>query len=280
MRSYYESYPVRLAFLLTAVSIWPIQAWGDNGAVATAVPLGTIVVDGDLCDWPNQIQQHPISQILFGQSSGSPTDISATFCIGFRETENAFYCGVTVTDDSYVGVGDRWFDQDVCRIFLDQDHFPSGSAPIVFMAGQTLRSNGSTKNSWDPKVKDGNWNSTEVAVHKSGNRVVYEWRFELTDNATIERSIGFDIEILDVDKGSGNNVTIGWGPFAGKELRSARCGDVLFQRQAVKVGRLTGKVRWRNGVNGPEMIRPRVRITSQSNPNFWAQIVGDKTGAL
>ena len=52
-----DSHPMRILLLLV-LAVLPLQA--HNGAVAIAVPVEGIVVDGDLSDWPDNLIRYPL----------------------------------------------------------------------------------------------------------------------------------------------------------------------------------------------------------------------------
>ena len=76
-----------------------------NGAVAIAIPVDGIAVDGDLSDWPAETPSHPIATVVRVRGPLTTGDLKASFRVGFSAEEQALYIGIAVVDESAV-VGD------------------------------------------------------------------------------------------------------------------------------------------------------------------------------
>ena len=89
-------------------------AVAHNGAVAIAVPVEGITVDGDLSDWPEGMREYPISSVL-GEQSGS-------FRIGYRTGKHAdfLYLGIEILDDNFKPYNEYMDNfQDACLLLFD-----------------------------------------------------------------------------------------------------------------------------------------------------------------
>ena len=76
-----------MALLLASLS-----GSAHNGAVAIAVPVEGIVVDGDLAEWPDGMSWHPIEEYqapvpIYGD------DFTAGFLAGYSESERPIGLG-------------------------------------------------------------------------------------------------------------------------------------------------------------------------------------------
>ena len=100
------------------------SASAHSGAVAQAVPLSGIVVDGDLSDWPETMVRYPIRRTEFYEPPSNADDIQAHFYIGYDMNENALYIAIEVLDDSVVLLdsGGTWRNQDGSGLYLDVVH--------------------------------------------------------------------------------------------------------------------------------------------------------------
>ena len=78
---------------------FPHPTSAHNGAVAIAVPVEGIVVDGDLSDWPEGMREYPIELPESGDKPVDEEDFQGSFRIGFNEQENALYVAVGALDD-------------------------------------------------------------------------------------------------------------------------------------------------------------------------------------
>ncbi len=61
----------------------PLSA--HNGAVAIAVPVEGIVVDGDLSDWPEGIKSYPIHELIGGDEPLEASDIEAELRVAYSQ---------------------------------------------------------------------------------------------------------------------------------------------------------------------------------------------------
>ncbi|MBI4489752.1 MAG: SpoIIE family protein phosphatase, partial [Deltaproteobacteria bacterium] len=160
-----------LALLLVGLCL---PAAAHNGAVAIAVPVEGIKVDGDLSDWPADIVRYPL---LMDEPEGkdpskNAEDLPGTFRIGYNEQENALYFAVEVRDDSVVidtsvsqGRGASAFNQDglVVRFgYRDRD-----SDEHYWAGGITL---------FPPSLSHG----SVVRMRWIDHTVSYEWRQDTT----------------------------------------------------------------------------------------------------
>ena len=81
-------------FLFASFVLHPHSSHAHNGAVAIAVPIEGIVVDGDLSDWPEGVRRYEIARFGAGTPLGSAGDFKAEFRISYNAQENALYVAV------------------------------------------------------------------------------------------------------------------------------------------------------------------------------------------
>ena len=73
-----------------------------NGAVAIAVPVSGIAIDGDLGDWPPGIARYPIRAPLFGDWQDDDLGFQAWWSVGYSPGEQAIYVAMEMHDPSIV----------------------------------------------------------------------------------------------------------------------------------------------------------------------------------
>ena len=78
----------------------PVSA--HNEALAFAVPLEGITLDGDLSDWPEAMRRYPIARPEYGSAPEDSVDFQGSFRIGFNAEEQILYLAVEVQDESTV----------------------------------------------------------------------------------------------------------------------------------------------------------------------------------
>ena len=150
---------VALFFLSLSV---PLHA--HNGAVAVAVPVEGISIDGDLSDWPDGMTRYAIAIVGGGPAPETPDDCAAHFRVGYNSREDALYVGVEVQDDDIVleHPKGQWY-RDQCEVFLDIEHVNTEVLNVVqvVMRGKAsdVRQNGKRAGS---EVRQ----AVEVSAHR------------------------------------------------------------------------------------------------------------------
>jgi CubicO group peptidase (beta-lactamase class C family) len=262
----------KLVALCAAVMlIASCPTYGQNGAVGVAFPVQGITVDGDLGDWPMGLQTYPIERIEYGDKLGGKDDLKAHFRIAYSAGEHALYVAVEVRDDSIVldGPGELlWNAQDGCDLYIDAAHAGSGS-PVMQYArwGNQSRVYGPIDGA-DKKVK--------VAVARTDNRTVYEWRVEVGAELDPDRAIGFDVSVADKDK-DGSFSWAAWGPGTQKLDMPDRCGEFFLVSPETRFGEVSGLVAWKDP--SPTALPARVRIQSSRTTQLWREATVDSAGA-
>lgn len=134
-----------LLFLLAALG----RAEAHNGAVAIAVPVAGITIDGDFSDWPADMRRYPILHREDGIRLKNAEDFQGEFRVGYNATENALYVAVEVQDESTVTdtttAGAPWDTptQDGCAVYLEPGHREENTSPAQYMSwGNTRRVDG------------------------------------------------------------------------------------------------------------------------------------------
>ena len=128
--------------IFTVYIFFSQQGMAHNGTVGYAYPLGTIVVDGDFSDWPQQTMRYPIGVVLSDTKPQSTSDLSGFFQMGYNAGNHSLYLAITVTDDDFIeDTSDnvRWNTQDGLELYLDARHLPFGSGVASFMYSKKLR---------------------------------------------------------------------------------------------------------------------------------------------
>ena len=271
--------PLRLLLPVSCLSLLAPSAEADNGALTMAYPLPRIEVDGQLNDWPAEIQQVPIELEYNGGAKPEPTDFEAFFRVGYRMEDRSLYVALQVRDDSHVVHEARgWDAQDSHILYIDPTHSPRGSGPWLFSAMGEQMSLMGLENGWDPQVAEAPREGVQVAVKRVGDRTTYEWRVPLGEALVPGRSLGLDHLVTDRDADDeGNTSTMMlWGPIGGKSRGASRLGDVVLAESPETLGTLRGRVRWQ--AKGPEAIPEGVRLTSLDRDDLFVHLRADDQG--
>ena len=267
---------VGLVILLTL----PHSTQAHNGAVAIAVPVEGITVDGDLSDWPEGMREYPIALVGDGPGPEGDDDFAAHFRTGYDSGENALYVGIEVQDDDIALDHPTGYLRDGCNIFLDLEHVEGdtlqvvqgcmwGNEPAVFQNGERA---GLAARSF-----------VEASVRRGAQIHEYEWRFFLADLAKAMglppghgMSVGFAIDVNDLDEdGATSRMAWGRGRPKYRNMDAMNRGDLVLADGDKSLGKIQGSVEWEDQEEG--IALGKVRIQSVDS-QLWVQVKTDSKG--
>ena len=211
-----------------------LPAAAHNGPMATAAPVAGITVDGRLADWPDDLTVYPVSLWQSGDAPQDSLDLRADFRVGFDAGENALYVAVEVRDQSagaVPGTQPFWNTRDGCELYLDTGHSRGSQESAQYALY------GDQRNAYGI----GRLEDMEVMSRREGERLVYEWRLDLTRRLA-GTHLGFDLSVCDMDE-DGSSSWVSWGPGTGKASAAERRGDLYLAGGEVPSGRIQGRVR-------------------------------------
>lgn len=220
-----------LLFCLSSLLSWTPAA-AHNTAVALAMPVSDIIVDGDFSDWPQDLTSQAIEMVEYGEAPTDPQDLSAAFRVGYDRAEQRLYVAVEVSDQSSVIDSTSnvfWNTNDGCELYLDVGH-GAGDLPQQHYVYGT-RTSVSLRQ--EDAAIDMRWQH-EAGVHR------YEWSVDL--GGAVDRSVGFDVVVTDKDD-DGSFSWMTWGDGVAKVVDVDGLGDVVVLQSAeTGVGLLQGQV--------------------------------------
>ena len=258
-----------LAPLLFVIAPCPVSA--HNGAVAIAVPVEGITVDGDLSDWPEGMRRYPIANLAVGDANSGPDDIQAFFRIGYNESQIALYLAVDVQDQSTLidtTSGARWDPQDGCDLFINSRHAQEDRFALHQYAiwGHTPRA-----------FHAGKLSHAQVEVRREGESHSYEWRVDYGQLSAgqarlIPHSVvGVEVAVWDTDE-DGSKTFLTWGTSGvDREFR----GDVVLADHPEKSGTMRGRMILTDDAVG---IRDMVDIASTRHDGLSVRVSTDQEG--
>jgi hypothetical protein len=242
-----------LLFLVGSISLAVSPLSAHNGALAVAVPVGGITIDGDLSDWPHDLERHQILLPAYGEHPRNGEDLQPSFRLGYDDGTESLYIALEVQDESIVVLseGGSWDNQDGCDIYLVWRH--DDTRPVVRQYAvwgntRTASTSLSTAIGTDEfQVAMGRWTG--------GHR--YEWRVDLraagADVVAPGAVLGLDIGVLDQDA-DGSYSWTAWGKGDSKYQFANRLGDVILGRSAER-GRVQGQIHWDGeGLRGAQAV--------------------------
>ena len=260
--------------LVVLLLILPHSTQAHNGAVAIAVAVDRITIDGDLSEWPEGMVKYPISVLGHGDYPGAEEDFQGWFRIGYSALENALYMAVETRDESAVvdtSEDATWYNRDGCVVHVDIAHEEENATPAVYaeVAGR------------GPAAPYGSAQVTEmdVAVQRTESTHRYEWRIDVQKKTAGQvrlrpgMSLGVDITLHDADV-DGSYSGMLWGGDWRRWFNSEGLGDVVLV--GAERGTLQGQVRWADGE--ADIRNTEVRIRSQDAGYWWVQAIADSSG--
>jgi ligand-binding sensor domain-containing protein len=275
VHSRHSSVPIylisRIIASLLLLLVLSLPAHAHNGAVAIAVPLEGIAIDGELDDWPEGMKRYPIRLTRAGPGPVDAADYQAAFRVGYHALENVLYLAVEVEDESTVidtTTGAQWEPQDGLDIFIKGQHTIGNEARAhqYVLWGYTRREYGGAKRS-----------DAEVGFRHEEGRHRYEWRIDM-GRATGERKnpgsnlvVSLDVAIWDKDEdGSASFIT--WGREGGGEHQ----GDLVLVGRDAGIGKVQGRLVWEEGEEG--ISRGKVGFQSLDTEGLLVQVETDQEG--
>ena len=218
--------------------------WSSGHAVTStidAVPLTGIKIDGDLSDWPEDMEKHLVGLSaseyyertdIYRAELSANADLSPYFRIGYNADNNLLYIGLEVRDDDLV-TGNAYNASDACEIYVGR----VGEQPQQYVLVP-----GSQYHGWGERESV----RTRKAYSRQGDVTVYEWAIEVIDRGTFNlgsgeplhlaagETLAFDVVVVDKDRDDYQAAWIPWGSLTGtKTAGSDRVGRVFLTEGAV-----------------------------------------------
>ena len=203
-----------LTFLLSHPS------YAHNGAVAIAIPVEGIVVDGDFSDWPEGMREYSIELPEYREKPVDEEDFRGSFRIGYNEQENALYIAVEVRDESvFIGekkdskIVEQYDAYDGCEVYVEKDS----------SVGQYVIFNHHRAAHGSAELED-----VVLGVQREEGAHRYEWRIEKPDwSLRANQVLGVDVVVADKDA-DGSFSWMAWGPEPGKVISPDRVGLAIL----------------------------------------------------
>ncbi|MEM8771213.1 MAG: serine hydrolase [Pseudomonadota bacterium] len=249
----------------------PQETAGINH-IAYAYPVSGIDIDGRIDDWPENLAFYPIEAALENVVDRDE-DLKAGFFTGYASETRSVYLAVVVRDDVHVlddEAGGLTDQQDHLLFYLDKQHAPAGSGVNVFGVNALYREIDDAQTSWDPAVRNPDWDNLRVASTRSGDMTVYEIELTLDDAPAAGRTIGVDFMLYDPDGETSDEDTgvtrVAWRNTDGKTNVPFKLGHVVMLEEGAELGAMSGKLVWKEEPLGDPINR--IRITSPKDKSF------------
>jgi len=261
------------------IVIWSGPVVANNGSVAYIYPISNITIDGNLDDWPDEIQMYAMQHVHYGEGINGPEDALAFWRGGYNAQSGHLYIAVTMIDDDYVKTPDNshYSSHDFQVIYLDPMHSSEGSGVIAYEIDENHRKIVEQKGLYFyPQVKNASFEQVELAIAKKNNVITYEWKIKISGPLISGRVIGFDYAVFDKDTDE-ENVMITWGPTEGnKFMNSNLIGDLVLLEADNPIGTVQGALKWEGKTRDkwPETVR----FSDAERPNAFYSTSVDSLG--
>ena len=245
----------------------PSVSYAHNGERAIALPLSDIIIDGNITDWPSDINKYPVNR----NNSEDEEDFRAYFRIGYNLQEQSLYILMEVQDDEHVlstKFNSKPMEQDAHWLFLDLKHERKGSGIDFYALSENSMRILFNEDSWDYDTREHNINGVTHAVQRKGNMTFYEWKIFLGEELYVNRTIGLDHEIVDVDA-DGSSIK-SWGLFGMKTSVSNNLGDVfILEKINEELSTLNGIAQLEQPYS--HVVPYGLELVNLDYPNMWTQ---------
>ena len=256
-----------------------IETARDNH-VAFVYPVENIVIDGNADDWPEDLPSYVIEDIPYGNAPADKADFHAEFRVAYNQENQNLYVVVTVEDDvQKINRTEEsvWNNQDTHNFYLDPNYSQKGSGLTLYSYNSFLKEIADATTSWDPAVRNKNWDNVKVSTSTVGTQTIYEWQIHLGEYCRPGRTIGIDHVMIDQDEEDANTF-VAWNEGGGKSRSFGRIGQaILLPHRDAPLGTVDGYLQWRDSSVEQETPK-RIVISSQENPELWTLIKINKEG--
>lgn len=260
-----------LVFLILMV----LNTKAHNGAHAFAYPINNIIIDGKLDDWATTKTKYSIDRITHRTKSSNEGDFEANFRVAYNLKLQSIYIALEVHDESLIvdqSSNSNYQNQDSHLVYLDTKHSKNGSGVAFFASSYNALHLVNNNLSWDPDVQKMNLNIIDHAVGRNGNITTYEWKIFIGDELQINRTIGLDHAVLDMDEGDLDRKYsyAYWGSNGQKSRMQINLGDVFILEENAEIGNVQGVVGWSNELL--EFPPDGIILSSIENPKMWTRV--------
>ncbi|XLS29031.1 serine hydrolase [Flavobacteriaceae bacterium M23B6Z8] len=250
-----------LLFLCTFICLFfsKNSILGNNGSVAYIYPVSNISIDGNLNDWPADIQKIPLQNIHYGAGLSGPEDATAFWQGGYDPASGYLYIAALTIDDDYVKTPDNghYSSHDFQVLYIDPAHLKKGSGVIAYEIDEDHRKIVNQEGlSFYPQLKNASFNDVELVIKRELNTTIYEWKIKVSGALTPGRVLGFDYAVFDKDTNE-DNVMVTWGPTQGnKFMNSQLIGDLVLLATGDSLSNVSGTLEWKGeaGKKWPQAV--------------------------
>ena len=246
------------------------SAIAHNGAIAYALPLSGITVDGEISDWPSGMTRYTLSNVEVGVAIENEEDLSANFQIGYDQALNTLFIVLEAIDQSIMVEGDdrvNWDTHDGAELYLDLSHHQSSSEITQYAK-------------YGPEKLifgfEQNWDRVELKSSIKGNTRIYEWAIKLDSPLNTNKSIAIDLVVIDKDEDDSYS-WVAWGERSQKLASPNNCGDLVFAEEGLQLANVKGNIDFSKLSSEPTSFP--VRFTQTDNSEMQLQTRSDSTGA-
>jgi CubicO group peptidase (beta-lactamase class C family) len=262
--------------ILACFVLMGFNLYAHNGNVGYAFPLGKMVVDGNLSDWPSTAVKYWIRTQVSDSGPDNDEDFCGFFQMGYRLDNRSLYLAFSITDSDFMeDTTDtvRWNTQDGLELSIDARHLPTGSGVASFMYSKKLRN--TNRSYYDPFASKATWDIMEVVMVRKGHTRIYEWRISLGDQLAVGKTVGLDFLVFDKDK-DGTFTYMGWGKGGSKFRNPNSLSDVVLLPANAKLGTVSGHVAWDKEVKAK--LPGQVHLNAVERNGFWLAAGLDSLG--
>lgn len=247
-------------------------------AIAFAYPLKDIVIDGQLEDWPKDLEKHPL--LLAKKYGDKVGDIQAYFQVGYLKEENAIAFAISyLNEEELVSKDKKWTEQESYSFLIDEQHLIQGSGVLRYSFNTILKESSNPEISWDPSVKAYyDWNKLTVKQLRLGNRVNIEFKYRLQRAISPGMAIGIGHIVVDLFKQGALPTYYTWSGHPFMDRTARQLGTVFLLEDSSGLSQLSGQVALDTAHAISKKMPKSLLLKDSNNDQSWSKIRVDIAG--
>lgn len=251
-----------MKFLLLFIAVFFLNsAFAHNGKIAL-VQKSEITIDGKTNDWKG-LQDHLISSI-------EAKDFKGTLKFAWSDSRKSLFILLEIVDNHHS-------ENDVLEFYINAGHLKTAPSNFMIRFQEDTMSFFKHDTTEDPIHRNISKSDLAYKIVKRGKTKVVEMAVNLKDLIRPNKTIGFDVLVIDADQGEDEDY-FNWGKgYYGflKEYNSGQLADLVLL-SSNETSEIKGHVRWSDST--VHQVIDQIKISSITIPELWVAASLDSLG--
>ncbi|MEM1338761.1 MAG: serine hydrolase domain-containing protein [Bacteroidota bacterium] len=251
----------------------------SSESIAYAFPVQNVIIDGDLSDWPKDIEKYELT-LVREYKGDTNKEYDGYYQIGYNKADNSLLIALSIPADStpVINKNGNWNDQDSYSLYIDEQNVPFGSGVCRYSFNKELSSGSDPNKSWDPNLKAYfDWGKIEKTENNSGDRRIIELKYQLSKPIQVGNTLGINHVVIDANTSNAYHDYYVWvdNPYSYKT--AGRLGNVVIADKALQIAKIDGTIKL-DANDNKKLFPQKVIIQNIKNPEQWVRTKVDSTG--